>query len=336
MKDYTPKDWLKSNLVTNKKLKELENKIDSFEVTVDSELDSTSENPVQNKVIADALDNIEDSIDDIEESIGDIEEEMNNFSETATFNFTVTIDESTGEMQITPVGFNVDDVVDASETKEVKAAIDVSAIYGADSTLNADLSTVLVDYTEQASGITIDYVVVFGGTGVNLDGDFLVQPTCLFGMKAYLPPDIDEPTYIWQVKTDLYLGTIPETIEQLRDGLLDNSEQAAFIAGEYVVTYNSNAGTCSVSVDDTLPNRMYQFVHDSMLTYRAHNNMIRIRVNDTYTSKAYLIYNMVIEPLILPDDGWEITCTFELPMTSIRFSMHHSSTMVAPTIVMLS
>ena len=59
MRTYTPKEWIKDNLVTNKKINAILEKISNIPtLTVDSELSDTSENPVQNKVIKTALDNI--------------------------------------------------------------------------------------------------------------------------------------------------------------------------------------------------------------------------------------------------------------------------------------
>ena len=59
MRTYTPKEWIKSNLITNKKINAILEKIANIPViTVDNELSETSTNPVQNKVIKTALDNI--------------------------------------------------------------------------------------------------------------------------------------------------------------------------------------------------------------------------------------------------------------------------------------
>lgn len=61
MPNYTPKEWIKNNLVTNKKIKNLDNRVTALEdaggetITVDSALSDTSENPVQNKAITAAI-----------------------------------------------------------------------------------------------------------------------------------------------------------------------------------------------------------------------------------------------------------------------------------------
>lgn len=71
---YTPKEWVKNNLVTNKKLKSLDTRVTALEddggVTVDTELSTTSENPVQNKVIAQKINTVEASLN---ETIGRVD-----------------------------------------------------------------------------------------------------------------------------------------------------------------------------------------------------------------------------------------------------------------------
>ena len=68
MSEYTPKEWVKDNPITNVKLKRLKELIDSIPVggEIDSELSTTSENAVQNKVITAALETISTDIGTLE------------------------------------------------------------------------------------------------------------------------------------------------------------------------------------------------------------------------------------------------------------------------------
>lgn len=57
MSEYTPKEWVKDNMVTNAKLRRLKELIEQIPIggTIDDALSNDSENAVQNKVITNAL-----------------------------------------------------------------------------------------------------------------------------------------------------------------------------------------------------------------------------------------------------------------------------------------
>ena len=61
MGEYTPKEWVKDNPITNIKLKRLKELIDSIAAgsVVDTELSTTSKHAVQNKVITGAIETLE-------------------------------------------------------------------------------------------------------------------------------------------------------------------------------------------------------------------------------------------------------------------------------------